>query len=189
MNLLALLWVQVNPESVSWWLPSGTARDIIWTAVAALNLALLLWVVYKLLVSFKVPHQIRGRSVDIRTRIESAERSHQEAQQRLAALETRIAQLPAEIAAIEAEAEREAAEEYKRVVAESQRESERILHLGKMEIEAVTKLAQKELKSLAASLAVDLATKRIEERLTAEMDEEVVRHALAAMAVSGGRTH
>lgn len=193
MNLTMLAaWVQAMPDmrSMSWWLPSGAARNIVWWAVFSLNLAVLLWLLWKMLYGGKkwnVPMMLRGRKEMIRQEIEGAEKAHQQAEARLAEIEARIANLPAEIAALEKEAAAEAAHEYARVVEESRREAERILLLGKQEIEAASKLAQKELKGLAAALAVDLAGQQIRERLTPEEDEAVVRAALASMSFDSGR--
>lgn len=183
-GIAAWVWLQATPDirDVSWWLPHGAIRDLIWTVVLAVNLAALVWILYKLLfrgASFSIPQALRDRGRGIQERIGAAERSHQEAEARLAAIETRLAGLPAELTALQRDAEAEAEGEYQRLLEASRRDADRILKQGKQEIEAAAKLAQKELTGLAAALAVDLATARIREHLTPEQDEAVVRAALA----------
>lgn len=179
-------------RSVSWWLPhSPAARDILWLAVLAANLAVLLYILHKLLFrgkSWSIPQALRDRGRGIETQLRDAETAHQSAQARLKEIEQRIANLPRELAALQAEAEREAANEFQRISDESRREAERIVKIGQQEIASATKLAQKELKGLAAKLALDLAAQRIRERLTTEMDERVVRDALAGI-VPGGKVN
>lgn len=186
MSVFFALWLQTTPDlrSMSWWLPSGGARDLVWWGVFSLNLAVLLWLLWKMLYGGKnwsVPKMLRSRGETIQLQMREAEQAQQQAEVRLQQIEARIANLPAEIAALEREAAAEAAREYERVVGESRAEAERILHQGRLEIQAAAKLAQKELKGLAAALAVDLATQRIREQLTPEEDEMVVRSALAGL--------
>ncbi|MGH9481171.1 MAG: hypothetical protein ACRD1L_03680 [Terriglobales bacterium] len=187
-SLTAWLWLQATPDirDVSWWLPHGAVRGLIWMAVLALNLAVLVWFLYKVLfrgAGWSIPKALRDRGRGIEERIGGAERSHREAEARLAAIEARVAGLPAAVAALQREAEAEAAGEYQRLVEASRQDAERILRQGRQEMEAAAKLAQKELKGLAAALAVDLAAQRIRERLTPEQDEAVVRNALAGLAL------
>ncbi len=188
MSLLFALWLQASPDvrSVSWWLPhSPELRNIVWWGVFTLNLLVLGWFLYKMLFKgapLDLPASLRRRGQAIQEQIREAERAHQEAEARLRATEARIANLPAEIAALTQAAEREAEEEYQRLVGESERDAERILQQGRTEIEAAAKLAQKELQRLAAALAVDLAAQRLRERLTPEQDEGVVGAGLASLA-------
>ncbi len=187
MTLLFALWLQAATDvrSVSWWLPHNPAlRGVIWWAVFTLNLLVLVWFLYKMLFKgapMNLPAALRQRGQSIQEQIREAEQAHRDAETRLRDTEARIANLPAEIQALALEAEREAEEEYKRLVEESERDAERILRQGRLEIEAAARLAQKELQRLAASLAVDLATQRLRERLTPEQDETVVGAGLASL--------
>ncbi|MGH9476115.1 MAG: ATP synthase F0 subunit B [Terriglobales bacterium] len=187
MTALLALWLQRTPDlrSMSWWLPSGPAREIVWWGVFSLNLAVLLWVLWKMLYGGKtwsVPRMLRSRGETIQRQMQEAEQAHRQAEARLAEIGARLANLPAEIAALEREAATEAGHEYERVLEESRREAERILQQGRKEIEAAAKVARKELQGLAAALAVDLATQHIREQLTPEEDEVVVRSALAGLS-------
>ncbi|MGH9417230.1 MAG: hypothetical protein ACRD01_11435 [Terriglobales bacterium] len=189
-TMRAAMWLQTTPDirDVSWWLPHNPAvRDLVWLVVVCLNLAVLIWFLWKALFAGKqwsLPQTLRQRGRTIAQQIAGAEASHQQAQQQLAAVEHRLAGLPAELKQLEQEAEREAEQEYQRLAEASRRDAERIVQLGRQEIEAAAKLAQKELQGLAAALAVDLARQRIQERLTPEQDEAVVRAALAGMSLS-----
>ncbi|HXR98054.1 MAG TPA: ATP synthase F0 subunit B [Terriglobales bacterium] len=184
------LFFQEDIRSVSWWLPHNpVSNELVWVAVLSANLAVLLYILYKLLFrgeSWSIPQALRDRGRGIETQLRDAETAHQAAQARLQEIEQRIANLPQELAALQAEAEREAANEFQRISDESRREAERIARIGQQEMAAATKLAQKELKGLAAKLALDLAAQRIRERLTTEMDERVVRDALAGIVPTGG---
>jgi len=183
MTAAFAFFFQATPDvrSVSWWLPHGSLRDTVWIVVLSLNLAVLLWILYKLLFAGKgwsIPSALRGRGEGIQARMREAEKAHQQAQSRLAEIEARVGNLPQELAALEREGQAEATREFERMLGESQREAERIVRLGKQEIESAAKLAQKELHGLAAKLAVELAHRRIQDRLTPEQDEAVVRAGL-----------
>src|SRR6185437_12194140 len=100
--------------------------------VLLLNLAVLLWILYKLLFAgekWSIPQELRKRGEGIQTRMRDAEQAQ--------------------------------------------------------EIEAAAKLAQKELHSLAAKLAIELAHQRIQDRLTPEQDEAVVRAGVGQLSQSG----
>lgn len=191
MTAMLAAWVQAMPDirDVSWWLPHNPAlRDAVWLVVLCLNLAVLIWILWKMLFAGKqwsLPQSLRQRGRTIEQQITDAEAAQQQAQQQLAAVEARLAGLPAELQQLEQEAQREAEQEYQRLAEASRRDAERIVQLGRIEIEAAAKLAQKELKGLVAALAVDLARQRIQERLTPEQDEAVVRAALTSMSLSG----
>lgn len=194
--LFAFLQQEFNPQDVSWWLPHSPAlRGLIWTVVLALNLAVLLYFLHKMLFrgkNWSLPGALRERGRSIEQQMRDAETAHQQSLARLAAIEARVAGLPAELAALEAEAKAEAEREAARLLEESRREAERVVSLGKSEIEAAAKLAQRELRGLAASLALDLAARRLRERLTPDLDHAVVRAAvndLASADLRSGRVN
>lgn len=184
---LAAAWLMQatgDIRDVSWWLPHGAARDLVWTLVLVANLAVLVWALHKFLfrgADWNLPKALRERGDGIRAQMQAAEAAQQAAEQRLAAIEARIANLPRELEALEREAEAEAAAEYARLVDESRREAERLQRVARQEMEAAAKLAQKELQGMAAALAVDLATRHLQQKLTAEQDAVVVAGALAAL--------
>ena len=187
----AAVWLQSIPDmrSLSWWLPHGGARELAWLLVFIGNLAVLVGFLYWVLFrgkNFSIPGSLRTRGEGIQQQLREAEAAHQDAQARLAAIEARIAGLPAEVEALRAEGEAEAAAEYRRLVEASRSEAAQLIHLGQQEIAAAGRLAEKELNALAAGLALDLASKRLKERLTGELDRELVRAAAADMATPAG---
>lgn len=185
MPVFAILLQEFNPQDVSWWLPHSAAlRTVLWITVLALNLAVLVYFLHKMLFrgeKWSIPSALRERGRGIESHMQQAEASHQQALAKLAEVEARLARLPDDLRALESEARTEAANEYQRLVDESRREADRILSLAKNEMDAAAKLAQRELKGLAASLALDLATRRIREKLTPELDQAVVRQAVARL--------
>ena len=182
--VLAAFWLQAMPDTqtLAWWLPSGeTAKAVAWWVAFTLNLAVLLFILYKLLFAGKkwsIPQALRGRGAEIQQQLRAADTAQQEAQARLAEVERRIARLPEELAGLKAEAEAEAEREYQRLVEASRREADHLIETARRETSAAAKLAQQELKGLAAALAVDLASQRLRERLTPELDQVVVQQAL-----------
>ena len=190
--MLLALWQETGDmRRLSWWLPqSGEAREVVWWTVLTLNLLVLLWFLGKALFGGKnwsIPKMVRGRGVTIREQMEQAAAAQTAAEERLRQIEARIANLPAEVAAMEQEARAEAEKEHQRLVGEARAEAERIAATGTREIEAAAKLAQKELKGLAAALAVDLAQQRIQEQITPEQDAAVVANALGGLRLPAGR--
>ncbi|HEY8054822.1 MAG TPA: hypothetical protein VIE13_02795 [Terriglobales bacterium] len=190
--MLLALWQETGDmRRLSWWLPqSGEAREVVWWTVLTLNLLVLLWFLGKALFGGKnwsIPKMVRGRGVTIREQMEQAAAAQTAAEERLRQIEARIANLPAEVAAMEQEAHAEAEKEHQRLVGEARAEAERIAATGTREIEAAARLAQKELKGLAAALAVDLAQQRIQEQITPEQDAAVVANALGGLRLPAGR--
>lgn len=187
---MAAVWLQAVPDmrGVSWWLPHGAARELAWIAVFALNLLVLVVFLYYVLFrgkGFSIPGALRKRGEGIQTQMQEAEAARQRAEQRLAEIEARIAGLPREIEALKSAGESEARAEYERLVEASRREAEQLIHMGQLEIAAAGRLAEKELNALAAALALDLATQRLKERLTADLDRELVRGAIAQLSANG----
>src|SRR6185437_5642783 len=70
MNAAFAFLLQATPDvrSVSWWLPHGSLRDAVWVTVLLLNLAVLLWILYKLLFAgekWSIPQELRKRGEGI----------------------------------------------------------------------------------------------------------------------------
>lgn len=181
-------------RSVSWWLDRWATglhvpREAMWTVVIALNLAVLVWFLYKVLFrgsDFSVPQFLKARGESIHQRIAEAEQAHQEAVARLAAAEARIAGLPGELQRLAAEAQSEAEREFQAVLQEAEQESSRLTEQARLEIEIATRQAQRQLKNFAATLALELAEKRIREHMTPEADRALVGQVIEELA-RGGR--
>lgn len=187
MSLLALWFQSTDMRSVSWWLPTGPARNIVWWAVVVLNLLVLLYVLHRVLMAGKdwsIPRALRERREKIQQQIREAEQAQTAAAARLAEIERRVGQLPAELETLRAQADQEAEQEFQRLVEAGRHEADAVIRAGRVEIEAAAKLARRELKGLAAALALDLARQRLQERLTPELDRDVVARAVEDMDLS-----
>lgn len=180
-------------RSVSWWLDRWAAglhvpRELLWLVVMAINLAVLVWLLYKLLFQspeISLPRVLRQRGQTIATCIRDAEQAHQSAVQRLQEAEASVARLPEELQRLAAEAQAEAEREVQRVMAEARREAERTAARARQEIEAATHWAQKKLQDFAAELALEQAERRIREHMTPETDRALVRKATDELAGGG----
>lgn len=115
-----------------------------------------------------------GRSAEIRAGLEEAAKLKEDAEARYAEMEQRLANLGAEVENLRAQARQESAAEGERVRGEIQRETQKIQAQAEQEIASVSKAARQELREYSARLAIDLASKRIRERLTPEKDRTLV---------------
>jgi F-type H+-transporting ATPase subunit b len=129
----------------------------------ALVIAVLVWVGRKPLAAFCV-----NRTQLIREQLEEARRAKEAAEAKLAEAAQRMARLEDELREMRATAEREAQEEYGRLVAAAERDAEKIVERTRQEINGMTRAAQNELRQHAATLAVQLAEEKIRTDMTPE---------------------
>jgi F-type H+-transporting ATPase subunit b len=121
----------------------------------------------------KLPGWFRTRTQSIQSGITEAQKSSEEARMRLAAIESRLARMDSEVAAMRAEAEQAAQNEEQRIRTASEEDKMKIIAAAEQEIVALSRAAQRELKAYAASLAVELAERRIQ--IDQETDRRLVR--------------
>ncbi len=160
----AVKWISKTfgiPPAVEYWLLYGIDFGII--AFAAI------WALKK-----KLPGVFRTKNEAIRRSMEEAARVSAEARARLSEIERRLARLDTEIAEMKASAEADAKVEEARIVAAAEEDKQRIITTAEQEIVAASRLAQRELKAYAASLAVDLAERRV--KVDPETDRKLVRN-------------
>jgi F-type H+-transporting ATPase subunit b len=110
----------------------------------------------------KLPGLFRARTESIRKNMDEAQRASADANRRLGDIESRLAKLDSEVAAIRAQAEADAAAEEQRIKTAAEADARKIVESAAQEVEAASRLAQRELKSYAADLAISLAEKRIQ---------------------------
>jgi len=110
----------------------------------------------------KLPGVFRARTESIRKGMDEAQRASADANRRLSEIENRLAKLDSEVAAIRAQAESDASAEEQRIKAGAEADARKIVESATQEVEAASRLAQRELKSYAADLAISLAEKRIQ---------------------------
>lgn len=120
-----------------------------------------------------LPGIFRARTASIQTAMEEARKTSEEANRRLADIESRLGSLDTEIAGMRASAEAETAAEEERNKTAAAQDARKILEQAEQEIEAAAKTARRELTAYAADLAVSLAENRI--KVDPETDQVLVR--------------
>ncbi len=109
----------------------------------------------------------RSRSEQIRGAIEEAARVRRDAESRASEIERRMANLGAEVETMRLRARDEMSAEGERLKQEAARALERIRRNAEQEIGAAARQARQDLKTYSARLALELARRKIDERLTA----------------------
>jgi F-type H+-transporting ATPase subunit b len=154
-----------------------------WLAVLlnfAIVAGLIAWAAQK-----NLPAVFRRRTASIQKSLEEARRASEDANQRLAQIESRLGRLDDEITQMRATSEKEAAAEEERIKASAADDARRIVESVEQEIAAAAKAARRELTSYAADLAVTLATKQI--RVDASTDQALVRRFANQLANDSGK--
>jgi F-type H+-transporting ATPase subunit b len=116
-----------------------------------------------------------SRSIEIRKGIEEAQKLRADAEASAAEITARLANIGADIEAMRKTARDEAAQEGARIRQETEREMAKVQAHASHEISTALKAAQIELKTHAAQLALDLARKKVRERMT-PADEDSLIH-------------
>lgn len=142
------------------WLGIGKFANLI------LVVAVLVWVARKPLANF-----FSSRTQGIHEQLAEAQRARKEAETKLAEMESRMSRLDDEIREIRIAAEKEAQEEYRRLLTAAEQDAEKIIERSKQEIEGITRAAQQELKLHVAELSVKLAEEKIRGEIT-EVDRQ-----------------
>ncbi|MGH9498039.1 MAG: ATPase [Terriglobales bacterium] len=120
-----------------------------------------------------LPGIFRNRTAYIQKAMQDARQASEEANRRLAEIETRLSRLDTEIAGMRAAAEKEAIAEEARIKAAAEEDARKIVASAEQEIAAAAKLARRELTAFAGNLAVSLAARQI--KLDAATDQALVR--------------
>jgi F-type H+-transporting ATPase subunit b len=144
----------------SWGRRLGLNPGLSFTISIGLNfagIALFIWVLLK----SRLPQAFRERTAAIQKGIREAQAASAEADRRLSDIEARLSKLDAEVTEIRSSAEREAAAEEERIRQAAEQDKQKIIESAEAEIDAIARNARRELKGYAASLAVDLAGRRI----------------------------
>jgi len=120
-----------------------------------------------------LPNLFRNRTASIQKAMQEARQASEEANRRLADIESRLSRLGAEIAGMGAAAEKEAVAEEARIKAAAEEDARKIVESAGHEIAAAAKLARRELTAYAANLAVSLAAKQM--KVDTATDQALVR--------------
>lgn len=127
----------------------------------------------------KLPAAFRTRTDTIQRGIREAQKASEDANRRLAEIESRLARLDSEVASMRAAAEAEGAIEEERIRQSTEAEKQKIVQSAEADIAAAAKIARRELKTYTAELAVSLAEKRI--HVDAETDHALVSNFVAQL--------
>ena len=119
-----------------------------------------------------MPRLMRKRSEKIRADIETAQKTTQDANTRLSAVEAKLASLDQEIAKFRSEVEQQIALDEQRGKAALEEESARIVASAEQEIGVAAAQAKRSLRHFAADLAIDRAAKQLV--LTPDADRELI---------------
>lgn len=119
-----------------------------------------------------LPRTFRQRRQAIQKQLQDARTATEDASKRLGAVEERLSKLDQEIDAIRQQVEKDSASDEVRIKASIEEEHKRIVEAASQEIESASLAARRELKQVAAELAVERAIGRLS--LTPEMDRRLV---------------
>ncbi|MGA9797495.1 MAG: ATP synthase F0 subunit B [Terriglobales bacterium] len=120
-----------------------------------------------------LPGAFRNRTASIQKAMQEARLASEDANRRLAEIETRLSRLDTEIAGMRSAAEKEAVAEEARIKAAAEEDGRKIVESAEQEIAAAAKLARRELTTYAANLAVSLAARQI--KVDPATDQGLVR--------------
>jgi F-type H+-transporting ATPase subunit b len=146
----------------------------IWLSIGRLfNLLLvvgvLIWIARKPLSNF-----FARRSDSVREQLAEAQKARAEAEARLAEVQSRMSRLDDELKEIANTAEKEAQDEYKKMLAQAEQDAEKIVERSRQEIEGMTRTAQQELRLHAAELSVQMAEEKIQNEISAADHERLL---------------
>ncbi|HUN87579.1 MAG TPA: ATP synthase F0 subunit B [Terriglobales bacterium] len=132
-----------------------------------------------------VPAIFKARSEAIRKQLEEARRASEDANRRLSDIEQRLSRLDSEISDMRKRSEEEVAAEEQRIRAAAEEERVKVIESAEQEIDAAAKAARRDLKAFAASLAVDLAEKKI--HVDSNTDQALVGRFVRELGRNGGK--
>jgi len=156
-------------------------RGMYWVSMAVnfVILALFFW----MLLRSRLPQMFRERTSVIQKALKEAQAASAEASHRLDDIEARLSKMDAEVSKIRAEAEREAAAEEERVRAAAEEDKHKVVEAAEAEIAAIARSARHDLKRFAASLAVDIAARKI--KIDDTTDQVLVRQFVGDLGKDG----
>lgn len=145
----------------------------------AILVFVLVWFAKKPLTEF-----LKKRTEVIEKTLKEAQEAKELAQKALAAVEERLKLKDAEIAEILSRSKNSAEREREILIKQGEQMKEKILEQAKSNIEHELRLAKDSIKAEAAGIAVELAEKKIKERLTKEEQVRLIEESLKRMETS-----
>ncbi len=138
---------------------------------------------FVLLFRSSVPKMFRDRTEAIQKGIREAQAASADAARRLSEIEARLARLDTEVAKIRTSAESEAVAEEARIRQAAEEDKRKVLESVETEISAIARNARRELKTYAATLAVDLASRKI--KVDDTTDQALLREFVGQLGKDG----
>jgi F-type H+-transporting ATPase subunit b len=131
-----------------------------------------------------VPAAMRSRNESIQRALEEARSASQDANRRLAEIETRLSKLDVEIGQMQTSAEKEAEGEEARIKKAAEEDIRKVVQAAEQEIATAAKQALRELTQHTADLAVALARKQIQ--VDSATDQALVRNFAGKLSSGNG---
>lgn len=151
---------------------------VVWQVV---NFAVLVGLLVFAMKKFDVRGMLRQRTELIKKNIDEAREAKEMAQKALAEVEERLKLKDKEIEAIIAHARATGERERAEAEEEGKRMSERIIEQAKTNIDMELEQARAALKAEAVELALELAEKKLGERLTPEEQKKLIEESLSKL--------
>ena len=131
-----------------------------------------------------IPAALRSRTESIQRALEEARAASQDANRRLAEIETRLSKLDVEIQQMQASAAKEAEGEEARIKKAAEEDIRKVVQAAEQEIASAAKQARRELMQHTADLAVALARKQIQ--VDSAADQVLVRNFAGKLSSGSG---
>jgi len=160
-------------EAASESAPESHGNEIVGMIARVVNFAILAGVLVYFLKS-PLAGYLSGRSDQIREDLVNAAETKRAAAAQIAEIDRRMQALPAELEALRAQGAEEIAAEEARIRGAAAAERERLLEQARREIAWQVKIAERELVSHAADLAVGVAVERIKTTITDDDRQRLV---------------
>lgn len=129
---------------------------------------------------------LNRREQFIRQTIETAKKERSEAERTMAEYRQLMARSKQEAQAILEQGRKDAEAARQRLAQQAQAESEQMIARARQEIQLARQSALQDLRSLAADLSVDVASKIIQRNVTAEDQQRLVEESLKQLAKGNG---
>lgn len=166
-NSLALVLAESGGGDEGFW-----RNQDIWRVI---NLAVfLIFLIYIFRNKLRIGQVFDNRASAIVKDLEQARHDKQEAERKLAEIESRLSRLDDEIAEIKLESEREAQREAQRIREATAADAEKIRLTAEREIEGAVKSARTELRAFVAEHAVEMAESIIRREIGPEDEKRLL---------------
>lgn len=126
-----------------------------------------------------------GRRQEIDAALKKAEEDRARAEETTRTLAARLEELQAELERMRAKAAQEAEAEHAALLAQAQRDAERVVERARGEMDARVRAARKELTAYTGDLAVRLAKEILARGVTAEDQRRLLDEGVVALSASG----